>query len=190
MFECEDGSKIYETAKVIGFPKHRFEAVDGCYSLRRTLIQSNPPSVDIHLSRDSFIGDFCFVYSKHLRLEEGSQISPHAIISGGGEVRMGKFSNLGFGAQLITATDSTRGKYMCEAAEDEDRKVIRGSITLGEGVSICANAVICVSAKCPNIVIGKFSVIGAGSYIDKSTPDYTIVYPKQALVTRIRAIRW
>jgi acetyltransferase-like isoleucine patch superfamily enzyme len=110
-------------------------------------------------------------------MEEGSQISPHAIIGGGGDVHLGKFTVVGFGAMLLPATDSPAGKYMCEAKAEEERKIIRGCITLEKGAYIGSGAIVCVSAKHPDIRIGKNTVIGALSYVDKSIPANTIMHP-------------
>lgn len=147
------GSKIFETAKIVQ-EGHEITIGDNC-----------------------LIGDFAFVAARKLTMEEGAQISPHAIIGGGGEVYLGKFTVVGFGAMILPATDSPAAKYMCEAKPEEERKITRGSITLQGGAYIGAGAVICVSAKHPHIIIGKDAVIGALSYIDKSIPTDTIIHP-------------
>ena len=121
-------------------------------------------------------------------MEEGAEISPLVALGGGGNVHMGKYSTVDYGAKLIPATFTTQGKYMNDAIMNELPQrlaelggvieVVRGSITLGEGATVGANAVVCVSRICPNIRIGKFAVIGAGSYIDSSIDDYTIIHPR------------
>lgn len=147
------GSKIYETAKIVVEDR------------------------EITIGKNCLIGDFAFIAARKLVMERGSQISPHAVISGGGEVYLGKFSVVGFGAILIPATDSPTARYMCEARAEHERQIVRGSIKLGEGAYIGSGAIICVSKKCPNIEIGDYTVIGALSYIDKSVPANTIIHP-------------
>jgi galactoside O-acetyltransferase len=159
-----DGSKIYPTAKIVEEGR------------------------EIIIGRNCFIGDFAFVAARKLVMEDGSQISPHAIISGGGEVYLGKFSVIGFNAVLIPATDSPTAKYMCESKPEEERQIIRGSIRIGEGAYIGSGAVICVSKKSPNIEIGDYAVIGALSYIDKSIPPNTVVHPLIKYQTKVRRI--
>ena len=132
------------------------------------------------------IGDFVFIHLKHLVMLDGSQIAPHAILSGGGEVLMGRYSVIGFGAHLITGTDTPKGKYMCEAAEPEERHIVRGKIILKEGAYIGSNAIICITEENPVITIGENSVIGAFSYIDKNIPDNVTVHPKQELIIKER----
>lgn len=165
MITMGKGSKIYPTAKVL--------------IENRTII----------IGKNCFIGDFALVASKELIMEDGSQINPHAILSGGGKIFLGKNSVIAFGAKLIPSTDRPEAKYMCEAAPKEQRNVITGSITLGKGAYIGSGAVICVSPKCPHIVIGDYAVVGALTYIDKSIPSYTIVHPKVELVMKKRVIQ-
>lgn len=132
---------------------------------------------EISIGKDCLIGDFAFVAARKLLMEDGSQISPHAIIGGGGEVQLGKFSVVGFGAILIPATDTPSGRFMCESISEEERQIIRGSISLGEGAYVGSGAIICVSKKCPNIKIGENVVVGAMSYIDESVAPNTIIHP-------------
>lgn len=159
------GSKIYDTARVLEYNRV------------------------VEIGVDCIIGDLAFVAARKLVMEDGSQISPHAIIGGGGDVILGKYSVVGFGAMLLPATDSPSAKYMCEAAPLEDREIIRGSITLGEGAYVGAGAVICVSKKHPNITIGDYSVVGSLSYIDKSFPANIVVHSVVRYVKKKRHTR-
>lgn len=132
------------------------------------------------------IGDYAFIALDEFRMHSGAQIAPHACLSGGGKVLMYSNSVVGFGAQLITGTDTPKGKFMCEAASPEERSIVRGSITLKPGAYIGSHAIICVSRDCPDIVIGKNSVVGANSYIDSWVPDNTVVHPVQNLLWSAR----
>ena len=164
-----EGTRIYETAKIA------------------TKFRTGEAEIDI--GDNCLIGDFTFVAVRLLKMQYGSQIAPHAMLSGGGFVLMGKFSVVGFGAHLITGSDTVKGKYMCEAAPAEDRHIVRGGIILEEGAYLGANVVVCVTEKNPIIVIGAHSVVGAMSYIDKWVPPNTIIYPKQALITKPRELK-
>lgn len=159
------GSKIYPTAKV--------------FTKNRTVI----------IGKNCFIGQFAIVAPRKFIMMDGSQVNPRALLSGGGDITLGKRSVVGYGAILIPSTDRPEARYMCESAPSKKRKVLTGSITLGEGVYIGSNAVICISPKCPHIIIGKYAVIGALTYIDKSIPPYTIVHPKVELVMKKRVIK-
>lgn len=149
------GSKIYETAKIV--------------------TEDN----EIEIGENCFIGDFAFVAVKKLVMMDGAEIAPHAIISGGGQAILGKYSVVDFGAHLVTGTDTPSARYMCGAAPPEKRRIVRGSITLGEGSYVGSGAIICVSKKCSNIKIGDYAVIGALSYIDDNVSPYTIIHPCQ-----------
>jgi len=142
---------------------------------------------NIFLSKDNIIGDFVFIHLRDLTMDEGAQIAPHAILSGGGIVIMHEYSVVGFGAHLITGTDTPKGKYMCEVAKPEERHVIKGIIILKKRAYIGSNAMICITEENPKITIGENSVIGAFSYIDKDIPSNVIVYPKQELIIKGRS---
>ena len=134
----------------------------------------------------TIIGDYAFIALNEFYMHHGAQIAPHACLSGGGKIVMFSNSVVGFGAQLITGTDTPKGKFMCEAASDKERKVIRGSITLKPGAYVGSGAIICVSSKKQDIIIGHNSVVGAGTYLDESVPDNTIVHPVQNLLWSAR----
>ena len=141
------------------------------------------------IGNNCLIGQFAFVAPRKLVMHDGSQISPHAILCGGGEIELRKNSVVGFGSVLIPATDTTEAEYMNEAAPPDKRNIIRGKIVLGDGAYIGSHVVICVSRKNPEIYIGDHSVIGSFSYIDKSIEAYMIVHPKQELIFKTRMIK-
>lgn len=132
---------------------------------------------EIVIGKDCRIGQFTFIAARKFYMFEGAQISPQATIGGGGDVHLHKFSVIGFGVRLLPATDTTEGDYMCDSKPESERAVVRGSIHVGEGAYIGANAVVCVTKKHPDIHIGDFAVIGAGSYIDKDVPTNSIIRP-------------
>lgn len=127
------------------------------------------------------IGQYCFIAPRKLVMEEGAEISPLAVLGGGGDIYMCKYSTVDFGAKLIPATFTTKGFYMNDAMlhiNEETVDIIRGSITLEEGAVVASNAVVCISQKCKDIIIGRHSVVGALAYVDHSIPADTIVRPK------------
>ena len=136
----------------------------------------------ITIEKNCSIGQFTFIAARKFYMFEGAQISPQATIGGGGDVYLHKFSVIGFGARLFPATDSAEGIYMCDSKPESERAVIRGSIHVGEGVYIGANAVICVSKRCKDIVIGEHSVVGAGFYLDHSLPSNTVIHLRRGYV--------
>jgi acetyltransferase-like isoleucine patch superfamily enzyme len=137
---------------------------------------------DIIIGPNCRIGQFAFIAARKLLMDEGAEISPLVAIGGGGEVHLCRYSTVDYGAKLIPATFTTSGKYMNDAKlcdDPKDTDVLRGSITLKEGAVVGANAIVCVSKRCPDIIIGEFAVIGSGSYIDHSIESYTIVHPRK-----------
>lgn len=154
--------QIYETAKVV--------------------------TKDIKFGENCVIGDFAFVAPRKLVMADGSQIGPHAILSGGGEIYLEESSVVGFGVKLICATDSTSAPFMCESAPPDKRDIVRGSITLGERAYIGSGAVICVSKEHPHIMIGDYSVVGALTYLDRSLDPFKVIYPKKDYVEKKRVL--
>ena len=140
---------------------------------------------DIVIGKNCTIGQFSIIGPKDLTLEDNVEIAPYSLIGGGGKVVMKYASVLSFGAQLFPASVTLKCKYMNDNLKDQINE-IRGSITIEEGVHIGPYIVICVSRKCPDIVIGKFSVIGALMYIDESIPPYSIVLPKKEYIIKPR----
>lgn len=135
------------------------------------------------------IGQFSFIAARKLVMEEGAEICANVVLSGGGDVYMGKYTCVDFGAKLICCTFTTAGEYMNDVILHDTPKrtdVLRGSITLKEGAVVASNAIVCVSKRFPNITIGEFAVIGAGSYIDHDVPPRTIIYPVKSYHTRLR----
>jgi galactoside O-acetyltransferase len=128
------------------------------------------PQTRVEMAEDSWIGDYVFVHLSRLKLGRGSQVNPFASLTGGGEVLVGDYSVIGYGARVISATDTPRAEYMADKAPKEGRRVIRGTVKIGNNCFIGANAVICVSERDQHIEIGDNVVIGALSYVDKNVP--------------------
>ena len=153
-------TKIYDTARII------------------------KTNCEIIIGDDCLIGDLSFIAPRKLTMHDRSQIAPCAVLSGGGEVHMGYKSAIGFNANIICATDTPEAQFMVEGADPSERKVVRGSISLGKGAYIGSGATICVSRRCQDIVIGDYSVIGAGCYIDRPIPANRKVIPaKKHIIT-------
>ena len=156
----------------------------------------NPPSPQIYeaklivhkldLAEDVIIGDYVFAYLKSLKMGRGAQINAFSSLTGYGIVEIGEYAVIAYGVRLITGTDSPRGRFVADAVAESKRHIIRGSIKIGKNCFIGSNAVVCVSERCKDIVIGDNSVIGSLIYIDKSLPPNTIILPKQELTRKKR----
>ncbi len=139
----------------------------------------------IEIGKNCRIGQFTFIGARHLVMKEGAEICPSAVIAGGGDVTMEEFSTVNFHCVLIPSTFTTKGLYMNDTVPDKS-DAVHGSIELGKGAYIGSGAVICVSAKNPNIRIGDRAVIGALSYIDHDVKANSIIRPRTAFEKRMR----
>lgn len=128
------------------------------------------PQTRVELAEDSWIGDFVFVHLSRLKLGRGSQVNPFASLTGGGEVLVGDYSVIGYGVRVISGTDTPEAEYMADRAPESGRRVVRGTVKIGNNCFIGANAVVCVSPERQNIEIGDNAVIGALSYVGKNVP--------------------
>jgi acetyltransferase-like isoleucine patch superfamily enzyme len=148
------------------------------------------PTKEIVFGKKCSIGQFSFIAARKLIVEDNVEICPYSTIHGGGDVYIGRGVGVGWGVRIIPATTTKETKYSADTMSSESPdnvEIIRGSITIEEGVWLAANAMICISRKRPNITIGKFARIGAMSYIDKDVPPYAIVRPVQNLNITIPA---
>lgn len=151
-----------------------------------TILQENR---NISIGRRCRIGQYCFIAPRTLVMEEGAEISPLAVLGGGGDIYMCRYSTVDYGAKLIPATFTTKGEYMNDAIYAEDPSkvdIVSGSIRLEEGAVVASDAIVCVSAKCKDIIIGRHSVVGAGLYVDESVPDNTVLIPEQLRRVTVR----
>jgi len=136
---------------------------------------------EISIGKNCSIGQFCFIGGKDITIMDEVEICPQVTISGHGKVTIGKGATICYGARIIPSTMDRKFKYMNDLVRHKSPNlsdVISGSITIGEGAYIGSNAVICISKKHPNIIIGDFAIVGALSYVGKSMPKATIIHQK------------
>lgn len=168
------------TKKILNWENEHFKSVGDNPRIYPTAIIINPN--EITLGSNIMIQDFVFLYAGNgVTLGNNSQLNAHCSISGGGELIMGENVVVSYGARIITGTDQSDGKFMCDNQPESQRHVIRGKIILEDGVFVGANAIITVSRFHPVVIIGEGAVVGSGSYIDKSLDPECVVHPKQSL---------
>lgn len=146
-------------------------------SLRRGLVYESArisPKTVVELGEDAWIGDFVFVNLEKLTLGRGSQVNAFASLTGGGKVEIGDYSVIGYGVRVISGTDTPEGRYMADRAPLQERKIVRGTVRIGNNCFVGANSVVSVSLRNPNINIEDNVVVGALSYVDESVPARTI----------------
>jgi acetyltransferase-like isoleucine patch superfamily enzyme len=133
------------------------------------------------MDEDTFIGTYAIILVPKLVMEKGSQINAGAILTGKQPIYLGRNVVVGYGAVLITASDTSAGKYMNEASSPEDeRKIIQGPIHIHDNSFIGANATIM-----PSVIIGPNSVIGAGCYVNKSVAPNRKLIPISGLYVEL-----
>ncbi len=155
---CGENVKIYPTAKIV-------------------------QAENLELGNNVTIGDFCFINAgKHTVIGDNSQLNAYASIIGGGKTYILNDVCISYYACLINGTDTPSAKYMVDARPLTERKVVKGKITIEPCAFIGAHAIISVSDKKPEILIGMNSVIGAGTFINDDIPPNTIIIPKQKLI--------
>ena len=142
----------------------------------------------VELGEDAWIGDFVFINLGKLTLGRCSQVNAFASLTGGGKVEIGDYSVIGYGVRIISGTDTPEGRYMADKAALQDRRIVRGTVRIGDNCFIGANSVICVSQKNPNIDIEDRAVIGALSYVDRSVPAGTVGWGAPFRPTKERKI--
>ncbi len=61
---------------------------------------------NIFLEDKAIISDFCFILaSKYIKIGKYAHLAPYSMITGGGEVTIGNFVEISYGAKIISGTD-------------------------------------------------------------------------------------
>ncbi len=115
---------------------------------------------NVYIDKAVIIGNNCKIQNNSsiyhgATLEEGVFIGPHCILTNDTYPRAINTNNT-----LKTDSDWTEGKIL-----------IKEGASLGAGVIIL-----------PNITIGTFALIGAGSIVTKNIPDFALAYGNPAKV--------
>ena len=143
---CGVGARIYPLAK-IAFP-HVVELDDSCR-----------------------IRDFVFIFGgTGVRIGKYTDMQPHSVIWGGGEVWIGDRVSVGPGTVLLTGVYSYKeGLKMVDGLGEGTTNALYGKLTIGDDVYIGANCTLM-----PNVKVGVGAVIGAGSFVNRDIEPWTI----------------
>ncbi len=105
----------------------------------------------------------CYVYGEVI-VGENTWIGPFTVLDGTGGLTIGSYCSISAGTHIYTH-DSVKwalsgGKHSCE----------RSSVQIGDCTYVGSQVVI---AK--NTVVGDHVVVGAGSFVNRDIPSYTVV---------------
>lgn len=139
------------------------------------------PFIKLIMKENTFIGDNCTILVPELIMHKGSQICAGTVLAGRREVILDENAVVGYNCVLLTATDTPYGTYMNDAQPEKERDIKTGRIHLEPNSYVGSNVTIM-----PDVTIGKYSVVGAGAYIDKSISSHWVVIPKQTLLFKER----
>lgn len=143
---CGEGVRIYPLAKIV------------------------KPAV-IEIGDHSMIDDFTFINGgAGIRIGKYVHIACNTCIIGGGELIIGDYAVVGYGAKIVTGTDTYHeGKRMSTALPMEHRHVVLGRIIIGKDAFIGTNVVVH-----PNVRIGEGAIIGSNSLVLKDVEPWSI----------------
>lgn len=122
------------------------------------------------------VGDDCIV-AKNVYIDKGVVIGDHCKIQNNCSLYRGTKLERGvfMGPHCITTNDKHPRAITREGKLKHEQDWEPGTILIKEGASLGARAVIL-----PNITIGEFALIGAGSVVTKDVPAYGLMYGNPA----------
>jgi acetyltransferase-like isoleucine patch superfamily enzyme len=107
------------------------------------------------------IDPFCLI-TTGLHVRSNSQICSHAVLGGGSRqfVKLGKWSWIGYGSQLFTATEDYTGDYgpVCEFWGSN--KIVRGDIVFEDYAGVASQVMVF-----PGVTLPEGCAIGAQSFV-------------------------
>lgn len=138
------------------------------------------PQITLIMGKNTFMGSVIVLVSK-LVMHDGSQIGAGTVMAGRDEIILEENVVVGYNCTLLTASDTPKSLFMNDAAPESKRAIRKGPIICKQNCFVGSNSTIM-----PGVTIGKFAVVGSGSYIDKNVPDNTIIIPKQNFTVKLR----
>ena len=127
--------------------------------------------LNLSLGEHIVISEFVhMMVGKGSKLEGYNHVGPSCVIGGGGELTMGKFSNVSGGCRIYTGSDNFQGEALIgPTVPNVFRKVMRSYVRIGRYAILGAGVIVM-----PGVNIGEGAVIGAGSLVLKDVEDWSI----------------
>lgn len=119
----------------------------------------------------AIIDDFAFLMATGgIHIGKYAHFCPYSMLSGGGSLRVGDFSEIFYGAKIITGSDEIFGPFLfTPSVPQELRKVTRSSVDIGDLCFIGANAVIY-----PGVRIGEGAIVTPGTIVKSNLAPWRV----------------
>jgi len=131
------------------------------------------------------IDDFC-ILSGNITIEDFVHISAFCALYGKGGITLKNYSGMSPRSTIFSQTDDFSGDFLIgPMVEKQKTNVLSGPVILNEYVQLGANTIVL-----PNIEIGKGSVTGAFTFVNKSLEQWGVYtgIPAKKLKTRNNTI--
>ncbi len=132
----------------------------------------------VQVREDAVIGDNCIVgkgayIDKGVKIGNNVKIQNYASIYHGSTIEDGVF----IGPNAVLANDKSPRAVNPDGSLQKEEDWETGKILVRKGASIGTGAVVL-----PDVTIGEFAMVGAGSIVTKSVPGYALVFGNPAKI--------
>ncbi|MEW5896131.1 MAG: acyltransferase [Nanoarchaeota archaeon] len=124
----------------------------------------------------AIVGDNC-ILAKNVYIDKNVVIGANCKIQNSSSLYHGAVleESVFIGPHCVLANDKFPRAVNPDGSLKQDKNWVEGKILIKEGASLGARVVVL-----PNITIGRFALVGAGSVVTKDVPDFGLVYGNPA----------
>lgn len=126
-------------------------------------------TLGVELGNDTCIKEFCYIdsYNGRIQIDGYGSIGQYCVIAGQGEVKIGKYVMIGAHTYILSSNHVFSSIEIPYILQGDTCK----PVTIEDNVWIGGNVIILCG-----VTIGKNSVIGAGSIVNRNIPPNTLFY--------------